>query len=210
MQAATTLLLANTLLLGLRHGLDFDHLAAISDIAGANASNGTAALRLSGCYAFGHALAVTCLGTAVIFAGNFMPAWIEAIAEKLVAGTLILLGCWLLYSRSNRLKGRGNFDAAGAQRVGIATTLGIGAIHGIGAETGTQMLLLATVGGTTNVGVAFSLLVVFVVGLLISNTFIAFASAAGFTRTVQFRTVSDAFAVAAALFSIWLGIEMML
>src|SRR5688572_12075988 len=98
---ATALLVANTLLLGLRHGFDADHIAAIADIAGSE-SNCQRSFKLSAMYAAGHAAAVTFLGGLVIFAGNIMPHWLDQIAEKAVGVTLIGLGAWLAFVAFHR------------------------------------------------------------------------------------------------------------
>jgi high-affinity nickel permease len=195
-----SLLFVNAFLLGLRHGCDWDHLAAISDIIGT-----TRSVKLSTSYVVGHATVVVLLGAAVILAGNFMPSWLEAVAEKLVGVTLVALGGWLAW---NILRAQQSFDVP-MRSYGLATTFGVGMIHGVGAETGTQMLLLASVGGAGNTVLAICLLAAFVVGLLISNSAIALAGIAGFTAA-RFNRLSTALGVAAAAFSVAVGVRMLL
>jgi len=60
--------LGSCLLLGLRHGFDYDHLAAISDITAVQ-RNWRSGLRLGMTYALGHAFTVAVLGIAVRRAG---------------------------------------------------------------------------------------------------------------------------------------------
>ena len=43
-------------------------------------------------------------------------------------------------------------------------------IHGVGAETGTQVLIIAAVGGAAGQGLGVPMMFAFIVGLLISNT----------------------------------------
>jgi high-affinity nickel-transport protein len=69
----TALLLINAFLLGLRHGIDWDHIAAIFDIVGFGSYPQTglpkpnkSSLLASFCYATGHGLVVVALGTAAI------------------------------------------------------------------------------------------------------------------------------------------------
>jgi len=57
--------LGSCLVLGLRHGFDYDHLAAISDIT-AHAAQLAQRLRLGMTYALGHAFTVAALGIAVL------------------------------------------------------------------------------------------------------------------------------------------------
>jgi len=57
--------LGSCLVLGLRHGFDYDHLAAISDITAVQ-HNWRSGLRLGMTYALGHAFTVAALGIAVL------------------------------------------------------------------------------------------------------------------------------------------------
>ena len=52
---------------GIRHGFDWDHIAAISDIA-TSEKNPKKAFSLSTAYAFGHAAVVVLLGVGIILA----------------------------------------------------------------------------------------------------------------------------------------------
>ena len=56
-------------------------------------------------------------------------------------------------------------------------------IHGIGAETGTQVLLIAAVGGASSAGLGVPMLFAFVVGLLLSNFAIVLISSVGFVSS---------------------------
>src|SRR5439155_2897999 len=92
--------------------------------------------------------------------------------------------------------GRGRGGAAGAHghqhlhvghapddpfmNYGTATAFGVGMIHGIGAETPTQVLIfLAAAGAGGRVG-GLLVLICFLVGLLASNSLIALAGTFGF------------------------------
>ena len=66
---------------------------------------------------------------------------------------------------------------------GPRTAFGVGMIHGIGAETGTQVLLIAAVGGAAAPGSGIPMLFAFVVGLLISNFAIVVMSSVGFVAS---------------------------
>src|SRR5512143_676347 len=68
MPTATTafgLALVAAFLLGLRHGADYDHIAAITDL-GSSERRPAGAMRLGLLYALGHAVTVFVLGMAVI------------------------------------------------------------------------------------------------------------------------------------------------
>ena len=66
---------------------------------------------------------------------------------------------------------------------GPKTAFGVGMIHGIGAETGTQVLLIAAVGGAASAGLGIPMLFAFVVGLLISNFAIVVLTSVGFVAS---------------------------
>ena len=82
------LALISCALLGLRHGFDYDHLAAISDITAVQTS-WKQGMRLGITYALGHALTVVTLGALVVMLHVPLPARLDNWTERL-AGSLIL------------------------------------------------------------------------------------------------------------------------
>ncbi len=83
--------LGSCLLLGLRHGFDYDHLAAISDITAVQ-RNWRSGLRLGMTYALGHAFTVVILGVAVLQLHMGLPQGLDHWTERLIGLTLIVLG----------------------------------------------------------------------------------------------------------------------
>src|SRR5260370_37015032 len=81
--------------LGFRHGFDYDHIAAISDITSVQ-NSARRAMQLGLLYALGHAATVAVLGSAVIFFQLSLPPAIDRIAERLVGLTPVVLGIYLL------------------------------------------------------------------------------------------------------------------
>ena len=77
--------------LGLRHGFDYDHLAAISDITAVQKS-WKQGMRLGITYAMGHALTVVALGSLVVMLHIPLPARLDNWTERLIGATLIVLG----------------------------------------------------------------------------------------------------------------------
>lgn len=65
-------------------------------------------------------------------------------------------------------------------RCGFGTALGVGMLHGVGAETPTQVVLFATAAGVSGKGGGVLLLVAFLVGLFAANTAVALAATFGF------------------------------
>ena len=220
--------------LGLRHGVDWDHIAAITDVTGTQPQR-LKALRLGTLYALGHASVVVALGLAALWAGSTLPESMDAAMEVVVGVTLISLGLWLVYSlwrdgAGYRLRSRWMllFDAlrrAGRwldgrltgrvhahphtpetrSAYGVGAAYGIGMIHGVGAETGSQVLLFAAAAGATSNLSGSLLLVAFVVGLLVSNSLITFGSVLGFSGSRTHRVAYVGLGVVTATFSLVVG-----
>jgi high-affinity nickel-transport protein len=289
--AGTVSLLTTALLLGIRHGIDWDHIAAITDItsttaaadagerahqeehargAHAHAHGGTGemaahrswgaghaapprppvaapsieqlgaeqrrALFLGTLYALGHGLVVAILGVAALQFGALLPDWIDPIMGRVVGLTLIVLGVWVFYSiyayvrygtefrlRSRwmlvfawvrggwrwfraRLHGHEHAEPVEMSSYGVRTALGIGMIHGIGAETGTQVLIIAAIGGATGLGLGIPMLAAFIVGLLISNSAIVVLTSTGFVASQLRSRIYLVAGAVAGVFSLVVGL----
>jgi high-affinity nickel-transport protein len=288
-------LLGTALALGLRHGIDWDHIAAITDITSTTAAgesgaaaheeahrsgepahdhggsaeqavHGSAepahpeshhhdhgaghratfmdeqrrAILLGSLYALGHGLVVAVLGAAALLFGAVLPDWVDPIMGRVVGVTLIILGVWVFYSvytyfrhgtefrlRSRwmlafasarygwrwfraKLHGHDHVDPVEASTYGSRTAFGVGMIHGIGAETGTQVLIIAAVGGAASAGLGLPMMVAFIVGLLISNTAIVLISATGFVASQLRQRIYLVVGVIAGAFSLVIGLVFLL
>jgi high-affinity nickel permease len=284
--------LATGLLLGVRHGIDWDHIAAITDITSTTAAAGMGdathagqhltdpghghrhggdpelrahdagpgsataspalaarpamggrrilsgqgeAIRLGTLYALGHGAVVIALGIAAITFGALLPDWLDPIMGRVVGLTLLLLGLWVMYSiyryaragerfrlRSRwmlvfdairygwrrlqaRIHGHEHVEPLEMSSYGARTSFGVGMIHGIGAETGTQVLLIAAVGGASAAGLGIPMLFAFVVGLLISNFVIVVLSSVSFVSSQAREQIYVAIGAVAGLFSLFVG-----
>jgi high-affinity nickel-transport protein len=149
--------------------------------------------------------------------------------------TLVLLGAWVLFSVYQYLRGKGDFrlrsrwmlifdfvrygwgalqarihghehtPSAHATQYGPRTAFGVGMIHGVGAETGSQALLLAGVAGVTGItGVV--ILLAFIVGLISSNTLVAVATASGFIGAQRMRSLYVIVGLVAGVASLVVGL----
>lgn len=222
-------LVISGLLLGLRHGIDWDHIAAISDLTSSQQQR-LRGLVMGTLYAIGHAAAVIVLGLMAIWFGTVLPGWVDRYLEILVGITLLLLSAWLIWTMV-RYKGRlilrsrwmllfellkniynkmlknttSPTDVKPHREYSIQASVSIGIVHGIGAETGTQAILLtATVGATSALTGSF-LLIAFVVGLLLSNTLITIAASSGFFGGDRHRKLHTGLGIFVACFSLVLG-----
>jgi high-affinity nickel-transport protein len=203
------------------------------------------AIGLASLYALGHASVVVVLGVLALTLGALLPDWVDPILEKVVGVTLVVLGVWVIYSVLQYVRGKGEFrlrsrwmlvfdlvrngwgtlqarihghehrPSAHSTQYGPRTAFGVGMIHGVGAETGSQALLLAGIAGVTG-ATGIVILLAFVVGLLLSNTLVAVVSASGFIGAQRMQTLYvlvGAFAgvgslVIGALFIVGLGKEL--
>lgn len=216
-------------LLGFRHGFDYDHIAAITDVVSAQSSR-SAGMRLGMIYALGHAVTVALLGSAVILFGVHLPAGIDRWAERLVGVTLVILGIYVLGSLvlqpSNTLpKSRYMLLHKGYHRIQSAirreqyppeqgvtsvsfdlrSVFFIGVVHGLGAETPSQLLIFLLAANLGGAALGLLGLSMFLVGLLLMNALMT-ASACGVfgvsrNRPWMLRTVS----VLTAAYSLVMG-----
>ena len=90
-------------------------------------------------------------------------------------------------------------------RYGTWSSFGVGVLHGIGAETPTQVVIFATAAEATDHASAIGVLVAFLVGLFAANTIVAVAATFGYDRVGRSRLVMGALAAVTALFSIAVG-----
>jgi high-affinity nickel permease len=224
------LALLSAAVLGFRHGFDYDHIAAITDITSVQTSRGRG-MRLGLFYALGHAATVALLGSVVIVFQLSLPHGIDRIAERLVGLTLLILGLYVLGSLSKdnaRPRSRFHLMAAIARWLHWKTksywhnheiprpaekawdyswksVIVIGVVHGLGAETPSQLMIFLLAANLGGIGKGFVGLVMFILGLLVMNTVMT-ASAVGIfgfgTRLPRFQIVVTALT---ALYSLAVG-----
>ncbi len=221
------LALLSAAILGFRHGLDYDHIAAISDITSVQ-NRAKDAMRYGLLYVSGHAVTVAVLGAAAISFHLSLPAATDRWAERVVGITLLVLGIYVLTSLVRKT---GHYHAHPKTRItllinallwlywrlsrvlsrsgtktddqrpelfregfGSTSTFLIGVIHGVGAETPTQLLLFLMAANLGGAAKGFLGLLMFITGLVVMNTLMC-ASAAGvfiggMHKPLVFRTVT--------------------
>lgn len=106
--------------LGFRHGIDWDHIAAITDITSSQDSP-RKGLFFGTLYVLGHAMVVFVLGVIAIAAGTRLPASVDRVMGRVVGVTLILLGVYVFFSlfrygRNFRMRSRWMLVFSGIQR----------------------------------------------------------------------------------------------
>ena len=105
---------------GFRHGIDWDHIAALTDITGSQ-ENARRSMVLATMYALGHALVVFALGVAAIAAAEQLPSSVDGVMERIVGATLVALGVYVIVSlirqgRDFRMRSRWMLVFAGVRR----------------------------------------------------------------------------------------------
>jgi ABC-type nickel/cobalt efflux system permease component RcnA len=86
---------------GFRHGIDWDHLAALSDIAGSQ-PRPRRSMFLSTLYALGHAFVILVMGLVAIAVSERFPTSVDTVMERLVGLTLIVLGVYVVVGLARR------------------------------------------------------------------------------------------------------------
>jgi high-affinity nickel permease len=201
MNAPLEITLLSCAVLGFRHGFDYDHIAAISDITSIEQKT-SRAMRLGLLYAAGHASMIALLGGIVVLFQLSLPHRLDSLAERLVGLTLIVLAMYVMGSLiwgnpqtippsraalivrgyrklRRRFSSLPETSSAGESiHYSGPIAFGVGVIHGLGAETPSQLglfLLAANLGGVTK---GLGGMAMFLAGLLIMNTLMT-ASACG-------------------------------
>jgi hypothetical protein len=148
-------------LLGMRHALEPDHLAAVSTLVTRERGAGRAAL-LGACWGLGHTLALLAVGVVLVVLRAEMPPRMADVFELFVAAMLIGLGARAVYQAARlgpdgpvqtHTHGHGRILHAhhsGAAHIHIGTwtlarrPLLIGAVHGLAGSGALTALVLAT------------------------------------------------------------------
>ncbi len=228
--------LGSCLLLGLRHGFDYDHLAAISDITAVQRS-WTSGLRLGMTYALGHAVTVALLGIAVLQMHIGLPQGLDHWTERLIGLTLIVLGIGVVASIT-RQNNHGHPHSRVESRLAIAingvlwlawqirrlwnreaprperfqwiytgkSVFVIGMLHGVGAETPSQLALFfltANLGGTSR---GMMGLAAFCIGLVAMNALMTASMGGAFRASGHHPHFYHAIAWAGAAYSCIIGV----
>lgn len=226
------LALLSAAVLGFRHGFDYDHIAAITDITGVD-THRRHAMRMGLLYVLGHAATVATLGAVTILFQTSLPRTMDDWAERAVGLTLVLLGIYVFGSmfRNGRraspksrimvligafrwLNWRLRTLLAGSsieRPMGFSwdyskkSVFFVGVIHGLGAETPSQLLLFllaANLGGITR---GFLGLAMFLAGLLAMNTLMTAATVGIFSLGSARHRVMQWMAALTAAYSLAVG-----
>ncbi len=231
------LLLLTGLIAGIRHGVDWDHIAAISDITSTQNKVGKG-IFMSFLYGLGHASVVAAIALGFLLMSFALPQGVDRIMESVVGVTLIILGIYVFYSlhkkkgedfrmlprwalAANAVLNSYSWLKAKLTRTprkhhhvlkngyGDRASYIIGMIHGIGAETPSQMLLFAmaiSAGTAARTEVGAIIIVVYSLGLVITNTLMGVLGAYGYIKSSQRQRLYRSAAFVTGSFSMVIGL----
>ena len=175
-------LLAVVFALGLKHGLDPDHLAAIDGLTRFNAGGRPRLSRWSGLlFSVGHGVVVTLVAVAVatLAAGWKAPEWLEDAGTWISIGFLALLGVANLYAVARSPRGRAVRPVGMRSRLLERLTCAghpvlvaaVGAAFAISFDTLSQAVLFSVTGANVAGWLFAALLgVVFTGGMIVTDT----------------------------------------
>ena len=132
-----------SILLGLRHASDPDHVAAVTAlIASGRERASRSAAKLGFVWGLGHATTLFLFGLPVVLYSAYLPEPVQAAAETSVGAVIVALALLLL------LRWRRGAYSGVVHAHRTRTRLqayGIGLVHGMGGTAGVGLLLLATI-----------------------------------------------------------------
>ena len=200
----TTLLVvvAVSVLLGLRHASDPDHLTAVTTMIASRRDHVTRhAARLGLVWGLGHATSLFLFGLPVVLYSAYLPRVVQEAAETLVGCMIVALAFGLLvrwwrgvYRFPAHVHPRGR---TGGQAYAI------GLVHGMGGTAGVGLLLLATIHSHA---LAIAALALFATCTAVSMTLLSagfgVVLSAGAVRR-SFHRVAPALGLASLAFGVW-------
>ncbi len=215
-----------SLLLGLRHASDPDHLAAVSTLIASEEREGVSKATFMGfSWGLGHGTALVLVGMPLVLLGRYLPERIQQAAEVAIGVIIVVLAVRLLARWR-----RGVFHAHAHSHDGdpphrhlhshadgwvhehshnthaLRTPLaayGVGLVHGVGGSGGITLLLISTIPSPPEAIVA---LFVFAAGTAVSMALLSsafgLAVATGPMRR-NFGRVAPVLGALAAAFGVW-------
>lgn len=196
----TTLLvvIGVSVLLGLRHASDPDHLTAVTTLIASRRERATrCAARLGLTWGLGHATSLFVFGLPVVLYSAYLPRGVQDAAETTVGVVIVVLAIGLLRrcrSSASHVHPRGRTPWQ---------AFSIGVMHGMGGTAGVGVLLLATIHSHP---LAIAALALFAGCTAISMSALSAGFGAALTAGAvrrSFHRVAPVLATASLAFGIW-------
>ncbi|MEM1436314.1 MAG: hypothetical protein AAGG11_19845, partial [Pseudomonadota bacterium] len=159
-------------MLGIRHALEADHLAAVAALAGQQRELGTI-VRQALAWSLGHASVLLLVGSILLAAQTPLSSGLASVLEALVGIVLIVLGARILLRLLHAAPALATTTAdtadaaAGLQLNGsptTATAVGVGVLHGL---AGSAALLLLSLNESPTLGTGLGMIATFSIGSIL-------------------------------------------
>jgi ABC-type nickel/cobalt efflux system permease component RcnA len=215
-----------SLLLGLRHATDPDHLAAVTTLIASDEER--TQVKKAGLMGFlwglGHGTTLVLVGLPLVLLGRHLPEAVQQVAEIAIGVIIVLLAVRLLvrwrrglYHVHTHSHDEGSphrhvhshaYDESHEHAHSIPhrtpiSAYGIGLVHGIGGSGGLTLLLLSTI---SNQAEAAGALLIFAAGTAVSMAFLSTAfglTIAGGPIGRNFERVAPVLGVLSMAFGVW-------
>jgi ABC-type nickel/cobalt efflux system permease component RcnA len=215
-----------SLLLGLRHASDPDHLAAVTTLIASEEQKRIRKATFMGLlWGLGHGTTLVLVGLPLVLLGQYLPERVQQAAEVAIGVIIVVLAVRLLVRwrrgvfhahphthadgeshRHLHSHADGSVHEHSHNTHGLRTPLsayGVGLVHGIGGSGGLTLLLLSTIPSSSE---AIAALLIFAAGTAVSmallSTAFGVAIAAAPVRR-NFERVAPVLGVLAAAFGVW-------
>ena len=215
-----------SLLLGLRHASDPDHLAAVTTLIASEKGGG--GVKKAGSMGFawglGHGTSLVVIGLPLVLLGRYLPEPVQQAAEALIGGIIFFLAARLLV-RWRRGYFHAHVHSHGGEPVhrhvhshesGTShehshnvplrtpvSSYGMGLVHGIGGSGGLTLLLLSTI---PDLAQATGALLIFAAGTAVSMALLSTAFGTAIARGpvgTNFERLVPALGVMGVAFGAW-------
>lgn len=225
-QASLAVILVISLLLGLRHASDPDHLAAVTTlIASEKERDQIKKASLMGLlWGLGHGTTLVIVGLPLVLLGRYLPEVVSQIAEVGIGAIIVFLAVRLLLrwrrglyhahvhthdgGDSHRhvhshVREASHAHAHSAPVRTPVSSYGVGLVHGIGGSGGLTLLLLSTISNKTEAAVA---LFIFAAGTAVSMALLSTVFGLAITGGPigrNFARVAPVLGVLSMAFGVW-------
>ncbi|CAN5865968.1 hypothetical protein BH18ACT11_BH18ACT11_15870 [soil metagenome] len=225
-QVGVGVILLISLLLGLRHASDPDHLAAVTTLIASEKERNQArkAGTMGLLWGLGHGTALVLLGLPLVLLNQYLPEVVGKIAEVAIGCIIVLLAVRLLVrwrrglyhvhvhthdggAAHRHVHSHASDEAHGhPHRVPRRTPLssyGVGLVHGIGGSGGLTLLLISTISDKAQ---ATGALLLFAAGTAVSMALLSTAFGlviAGGPVARNFERVAPVLGVLSMAFGVW-------
>src|ERR671935_682449 len=195
-----------SMLLGLRHASDPDHLAAVTTLVACGRERAArAAARLGLAWGLGHATSLFVFGLPVVLYSAYLPKPVQSAAETSVGFVIVALAVLLLV----RWQRGAYHEAPHSHRPlrSVKQAYAIGVVHGMGGTAGVGLLLLAAIRSHV-LAVSALALFAFCTALSMALLSTGWGAALG-SRPVRrcFHRIAPALGAASLAFGVWYALS---